>query len=291
MLLTFNRTPNSTTIEVTQSLTRSVYKYNSGNLLWSYSVAVCITILALLLGFYSFLNNGVTHSTDFSAILATTRNPALDEVSRGYSLGTLPMDKSVKGIRLRFGELKEENNTFVDENGQKVKHIGFGLENEVSGLKRYQKYVWALPTKYWRWKDNWQLSLILTLVSRQLMNESGFVVLYSSIRISVSSIVFVHIVIRQNEKSICIQSLDFPSMNNTIPAKKKVPLPIASLCTEHIFTVTKHYLFPPNLLLSWSRRSGLGNWLLVCELHKNGRPSLISALTKKGNSTSLLATS
>jgi len=92
------------------------------------------------LGFYSF-DNGVAHSTAFSAVLATTRNSALDALSKGHSLGSLPLDKSVKGVRLRFGELMEGTEKVVDEDGAVVKHIGFGLQDDVLRLKKGGKYV------------------------------------------------------------------------------------------------------------------------------------------------------
>ena len=127
---------------VTNSTTRNVYKYSSHNLIISYSTAIFVSALALVLGFYSFLDNGVAHSTAFSAVLATTRNSALDVLSKGHSLGSLPLDKRVEGVRLRFGELNGGGTEkVVDEDGYEVKHIGFGLADDVLKLRKGRKYV------------------------------------------------------------------------------------------------------------------------------------------------------
>jgi hypothetical protein len=139
--LTQSRVPDSENINVTYKTTRNIYKYDSRNLIISYSIAVFATLIALVLGFYSFHDNGVAHSTVFSAVLATTRNSELDVLSKGHSLGALPLDKRVAGIRLRFGELNRGTEKIGDEDEEGVRHIGFGLENDVLRLRRGGKYI------------------------------------------------------------------------------------------------------------------------------------------------------
>lgn len=87
-----HRKPNATTVPVLTFPTQNIYRYDSHNLILSYSIAAFFTILCACVGFFALHYNGVAHSTAFSAIIATTRNRELDEVSRGHSLGALPLD-------------------------------------------------------------------------------------------------------------------------------------------------------------------------------------------------------
>jgi hypothetical protein len=79
---------------------------------------------------------GVTHSTSFSALITTTRNSKLDSLSKGHSLGALPLDKKVWTARLKFGELNEGDNNWLGE-----RHLGFGFVENVTRLKKNRKYV------------------------------------------------------------------------------------------------------------------------------------------------------
>jgi hypothetical protein len=47
----------------------------------SYGITFLLTTQSVCLGLYAFHINGVAHSTYFSAIIATTRNPGLDVLS------------------------------------------------------------------------------------------------------------------------------------------------------------------------------------------------------------------
>jgi len=91
-----------------------------------------LTTLAAFLGIYAFRFNGVAHSTAFSAMIATTRNPALDGLSEGHSLGCFPMDKEMAKTKLMFGGI---------EVGRKGSRAGFGLAGEVSELERRGTYI------------------------------------------------------------------------------------------------------------------------------------------------------
>ena len=83
---------------------------------------------------YSIVANGVSHSSSFSAMIATTRTPKLDALVEGSSLGALRLDRDVHKTRLKFGELLKEKG---DEGG----HIAFGLEDEVLNLRRNERYT------------------------------------------------------------------------------------------------------------------------------------------------------
>ncbi|TVY51811.1 hypothetical protein LSUE1_G010187, partial [Lachnellula suecica] len=113
---------NPSPIQVTTFKSTNIYHYNSRNLILSYSIAICLTLLMLLLGLYSLLSNGVAHSASFSALITTTRNSRLDELSRGHSLGALPLDEKVLGAELRFGECGEWDGET---------HLGFGFAGNV----------------------------------------------------------------------------------------------------------------------------------------------------------------
>ena len=125
--------------------THNIYEYDRQNLIISYSIALLFTILSLCLGFYSLRYNGVAHSNSFTALLATTGNPDLHSLARGYSLGALPLDKEMLGMKVRFGalvkkgevEAAREDSQFVDE----VRRVGFGPAENVVGLIKGGRYV------------------------------------------------------------------------------------------------------------------------------------------------------
>ena len=72
----------------------------------------------------------MAHSTDFSAIIATTRNPGLDILSdRGY---TFPIDTEASRARLRFGGV---------DIGEKGERAAFGIADEVTELKKGKAYM------------------------------------------------------------------------------------------------------------------------------------------------------
>lgn len=99
-------------------------------LIASYGIALLLTIPSVSLGLYAFHTNGVAHSTDFSAIIATTRNPGLDILSeRGY---TFPIDRETSKARLRFGGV---------DIGKKGERAAFGIAEEVTELKKGKAYV------------------------------------------------------------------------------------------------------------------------------------------------------
>jgi hypothetical protein len=70
-------------------------------------------------------------------MIATTRNPQLDRLVEGSSLGALPLKKEMRKTRLKFGELMGDGR----ENGGVAGHVGFGFEGNVLNLRRNEKYT------------------------------------------------------------------------------------------------------------------------------------------------------
>lgn len=114
-----------------------VYQYNCGNLVLSYGIALLFTGLIVSLGFYFLDRNGVAHSTTFSALITTARNSQLDQLSKGNSLGALPLGEKTMNVKLRFGELPE----FTGDWDVGNKHLGFGFADDVRELKEGGFYV------------------------------------------------------------------------------------------------------------------------------------------------------
>jgi hypothetical protein len=107
----------------------------------SYSIAIFFRLVALCVGFYSFLDNGVAHSTAFSAMIATTRNTELAMLSTGHYLGAVPLATEMAGVKLRFGELVNSGGLkLAKEVYRGARHIGFGLEEDVLELRKGGKY-------------------------------------------------------------------------------------------------------------------------------------------------------
>lgn len=84
-----------------------------------------------MLGLFALQHNGVAHSSSFSALMATTRNPTLDIVSEGHSLGAQPI-KDMGRVKLRFGEV---------DAGQATPHVAWGLDEEVRRLRVGDRYT------------------------------------------------------------------------------------------------------------------------------------------------------
>ncbi|KAF7883988.1 hypothetical protein EAF00_011300 [Botryotinia globosa] len=72
------------------------------------TIAAFIASMSIIIGISSCISNGVTHSTIFSALIATTCNPELDALYKGHCMGPLPIDKEMAKTRLRFGRAGQE---------------------------------------------------------------------------------------------------------------------------------------------------------------------------------------
>jgi hypothetical protein len=127
----YGRTKQS--IPITYFPTRNIYHCNDVNLILSYGFAILVTFICIAIGTYATASNGVSHSSVFSAIVATTRNTKLDGLLEGSSLGALPLDQEMSKVKLKFGELLEE--------GGERRHVAFGFEEEVEGLRKGEMYT------------------------------------------------------------------------------------------------------------------------------------------------------
>jgi hypothetical protein len=121
----FTRTPNATTVPVTQRIPTTIYHYSPKYLLISYGIGLLFSLISAVFGLYAFYTNGVVHSTSLSAIIATTRNPDLDVLAEGHSLGALPLSEKMRNVKLRFGAMKGE-----------MERVALGREENVVGLKK-----------------------------------------------------------------------------------------------------------------------------------------------------------
>lgn len=92
----------------------------------SYSLAITISFLAILQGIRSVITNGFVHSSEFSAIMCTTRNKTLDNPARENSTNT-KVGKEVRHTRLMLGVLRGE---------KAEERISFGVEGEVEMIRR-----------------------------------------------------------------------------------------------------------------------------------------------------------
>jgi hypothetical protein len=125
-------------VPVTVFGTRNIYTYKASNLLLSYGLTAFFAVLAVVIGLDALHANGVQHSTSFSSILFTTRNPELDKIAAGQSLGTKPLPREIRDRKLMFGT--------IDGSGEKgthrgIKHIAFGLDGAVGQLRKGGAYI------------------------------------------------------------------------------------------------------------------------------------------------------
>lgn len=97
-------------------------------------VSLLSASFAATIGFYSFYANEVTHSTSFSAVIATTRDSDLDSLIKVASLGAEPPGIKVIGGKKRFGVLQDT--TQRKEPLQVRPHIAFGLASTVTSIVR-----------------------------------------------------------------------------------------------------------------------------------------------------------
>ncbi|KAF5873500.1 uncharacterized protein Bfra_004961ia [Botrytis fragariae] len=137
-----NLTSSSTEYaNITTSDTRNVYVYHPLYLVLSYSIGFFLASLCGAIGLHSMHVNGVSHSNSFSAIMLTTRNPDLDILARGKSLGSDPLSKIIKNTKLRFGPLVSQHGPEKRESDDSPRHVAFGLEGSVDELKKGGKYI------------------------------------------------------------------------------------------------------------------------------------------------------
>ncbi|KAF7960234.1 hypothetical protein EAE96_001832 [Botrytis aclada] len=139
-------TSDSDLQQILTSNTDNYYVYHPFWLLISYGLAFLFSIIAVAVGIHAIHSNGVVHSNSFSAIVATTRNPELDEFWGRSCLGADPLREDPGQYRLKFGPVLDQgmtgNASSADENSesrwQMEKHsrVAFGIEQNVGQLKK-----------------------------------------------------------------------------------------------------------------------------------------------------------
>ncbi|KAA8568098.1 hypothetical protein EYC84_008505 [Monilinia fructicola] len=97
---------NGTATAVTFTRSTNLFSYSPQYLLLSYGIAFFFTILSTALGLYAFYANGVIHSTALSAIIATTRNPDLDNIAARHSLRDTQLARDIRDVKLKLGVLR-----------------------------------------------------------------------------------------------------------------------------------------------------------------------------------------
>lgn len=138
---------NTISRNIVTSNTYNVYQYHPLYLLISYGVALFLSLIAAIVGFYSLQSNGISHSASFSAIIATTRNPELDSLTKASSLGADPPNTDIKKTKLRFGPLlsrigeSRDKGKLDTEVTEEIPHVAFGLEDSVGQLKKGGLYI------------------------------------------------------------------------------------------------------------------------------------------------------
>jgi hypothetical protein len=124
--------------QVTVSTTQNVYVYDKIALLATYGLSIGLALVAVGIGLLSFSFNGVSMKTGFLSIMASTRNPDLDEMAKGVCLGAEGTMEDFKKAKVRFGEIGR----FATARGGPGDHVGFGLvDSGVRSIVRDKKYV------------------------------------------------------------------------------------------------------------------------------------------------------
>ncbi|KAI9647616.1 hypothetical protein NHQ30_004001 [Ciborinia camelliae] len=145
-------TSDSVLQNIVTSNTNNYYVYRPLWLLLSYGLAILFSTIAVVVGVYAMHSNGVVHSNYFSAIVATTRNPELDECLGRSSLGADPLQRYSESRRLRFGPMLNQTITGDSSNGgaeregqwqadEKIAHVAFGLEQNIGQLRKGELYI------------------------------------------------------------------------------------------------------------------------------------------------------
>lgn len=109
--------------------TEFIYTYNACNLVLSYAIGGFLSLLAICLGCHVIVTNKMTHSKDFSALVATTRNPTLDRMFMAQGPGAVPLPKDLLREKLRFGGLIGDDDLLLANS-----HAAFGVEDEIQPL-------------------------------------------------------------------------------------------------------------------------------------------------------------
>ena len=158
------------TVSCVKTRYANLFKYYAKNLWIGYSVAVAVTLIAIGIGVLALQSNGISSDTLFSRILVTTRNPTLDNLSRGACLGSDPFPPELEETKLRFGELHEGGVSSAAGLGLsgfdgKPRHCAFGTVHETTDIVKGELYAGLdIRAKRKGWGD-------ATMDVEQAMNE------------------------------------------------------------------------------------------------------------------------
>lgn len=118
--------------------TVNVYDFSSPlNLILPYFASLALAVPFIVLGLWALWKNGVSAiDGSFMQIVTTTTGSAvLDKAAAGGCLGgDESMPKELKDLEIRFGEIIDR------EEPGRVKRAGFGVEGEVTSLKKGDSY-------------------------------------------------------------------------------------------------------------------------------------------------------
>ena len=117
----------NTTVPAAVTAPRNLYSYEKITLLTTYAAGILTVLLWIGIGGITLWSNGIVSSTTFSAILLTTRNPDLDSLAKGYSVGSDTLPAAIADVRLKFGRVDSERLT---------EHAAFGIEGTVTTLRK-----------------------------------------------------------------------------------------------------------------------------------------------------------
>ncbi|CZR51150.1 uncharacterized protein PAC_01025 [Phialocephala subalpina] len=119
----------NTTVNIIANV--NIYTYNVANLAMAYGIAIAVTVISVMIGMRALMVNGVSHGTSFSAIMCSTRNETLDNLTVGSSLAAEPLSEGVLATELKFGLLNGRG----DAHGL-IRRVGFGVAGEVDTLRK-----------------------------------------------------------------------------------------------------------------------------------------------------------
>ncbi|PSN68309.1 hypothetical protein BS50DRAFT_492588 [Corynespora cassiicola Philippines] len=123
----------------------STFVYDARKLWLWYFPVIALCLLCLGCGAWTIYEDGTTFSEGFSRIMVTTRNPTLDEISRGACLGNDPFPMELMRTRLKFGVLggpsEMEYMGVGAEGWQGYGHCAFGVPAEVAPIQKGVPYA------------------------------------------------------------------------------------------------------------------------------------------------------
>jgi len=133
--ISFNTT--NETVQCTTSRTFEAYVYAPLWLLLPYSLVLSASIVATAVAMMVLKRMGIRTGNVFSQILVTTRNPSLDEITKGFSLSSSGAT-ALKKQKLRLGELLPHGETDDGkEHGMyQSPHAAFGVQEQFMAQDR-----------------------------------------------------------------------------------------------------------------------------------------------------------